>query len=345
MQPSKQRLLSVLVLGTWLTVGLFGLPATLRAGPIVIKTAVVTPEGSTWVKVLKQMAAEVKTRTQGEVEFSIYAGGVSGDETDVLRKMQVNRMHAAGLSGVGLGVILPEVRVLEAPLLFRNDGEIDAVRERIFDYFAEAFLKKGYVLLGFTEGGWVYLFSRLNLSREEEFHSAKMWVWKGDQVAETLLHNFGVRTTPLHIAEVNTGLETHMIDSFYSPPLAAIAFQWYARVQYILDYPLADSTAGLLMTRRAFERLSAGQQAVLRQSARKHCRELVTLTRKENRDALAVLKSQGLTFVQPSPEQLTVFQADARKTYDQSIPDLYPRSLFDRIQTILEQVRAAASNT
>ena len=49
-----------------------------------------------------------------------------------------------------------------------------------------------------------------------------MWVWKGDRVAETLLSNFGVRTTPLHIAEVNTGLETGMIDAFYSPPLAAI---------------------------------------------------------------------------------------------------------------------------
>ena len=342
MQTRNQRFSIALILGIWLIAGLVEAPAW--AGPTMIKTAVVTPEGSTWVKVLKQMAADVKAQTHGEVEFTIYAGGVSGDEADVLRKMQVNRMHAAGLSGVGLGIILPEVRVLEAPLLFRNDGEIDAVRERIFDYFAEAFLKKGYVLLGFTEGGWVYLFSRLNLSREEEFRAAKMWVWKGDQVAETLLHNFGVRTTPLHIAEVNTGLETNMIDSFYSPPLAAIAFQWHARVQYILDYPLADSTAGLLMTRRAFQALTPGQQTVLKQSARKHCRELVVLTRQENRDAMAVLKSQGLTFVPPSPDQLTAFQADARKTYDQSIPDLYPRSLFDRIQTILKQVRAAASN-
>jgi TRAP-type C4-dicarboxylate transport system substrate-binding protein len=313
-----------------------------RAAPAVIKTAVVTPEGSTWVKVLRQMAAEVKDQTQGAVDISIYAGGVSGDEADVLRKMQVNRIHAAGLSGVGLGIILPEVRVLEAPLLFKNDSEIDAVRAQIFDYFAAAFLKKGYVLLGFTEGGWVYLFSQQDLGREEAFKSAKMWVWEGDKVAETLLRNFGVRTTPLHIAEVNTGLETHMIDSFYAPPLAAIAFQWHTRVQYLLDFPLVDSTAGLLMSRRAFEALSTEQQAILKQSAGKHCRQLVDLTRKENRDALDVLQSQGLTFVQPTQEQLITFQSDARKTYAQSIPDLYPQALFDQIQAILGRLRDTA---
>ncbi len=333
------RKLSLYVLFTG-TLLLMGVAAW--AGPVIIKTAVVTPEGSTWVKVLKQMAADVKTQTGGAVDFTIYAGGVSGDEADVLRKMQVNRIHAAGFSGVGLGIVLPEVRVLEAPLLFRNDAEIDTVRDRIFDYFAEAFLKKGYILLGFTEGGRVYLFSRQNLGSQNGFRSAKMWVWKGDQVAETLLHNFGVRTTPLHIAEVNTGLETHMIDSFYSPPLAAIAFQWHTRVQYLLDYPLADATAGLLMTRRAFEALTAGQQAILKRSARKHCRELVTLTRNENRDALAVLQRQGLIFVQPTADQLKKFQADAQKTYAQSIPALYPQTLFDRIQTILKKVRAAA---
>ncbi len=315
-----------------------------RAATTLIKTAVVTPEGSAWVKVLRQMAAEVKTQTGGSVDFTIYAGGVSGDEADVLRKMQVNRIHAAGLSGVGLGIVLPQVRVLEAPLLFKKDSEIDAVREQIFDYFAAAFLKKGYVLLGFTEGGWVYLFSQQDLGREETFKSAKMWVWKGDQVAETLLRNFGLRTTPLHIAEVNTGLETHMIDSFYAPPLAAIAFQWHTRVQYVLDFPLADSTAGLLMTRRAFEALSAEQQAVLRQSAGKYCRQLVTLTRKENRDALAVLQSQGLAFVQPTEPQVKAFHTDARKTYAQSIPDLYPQALFDRIQAILGRLRATAQN-
>ena len=99
-----------------------------HAGPVKIKVAAVTPEGSTWVKVLRGLAEDVKHHTAGEVVLTIYPGGVSGDEADVLRKMRVNRINAAGFSGVGLGIILPKIRIFEAPLLFRNDGEIDAVR-------------------------------------------------------------------------------------------------------------------------------------------------------------------------------------------------------------------------
>lgn len=310
-----------------------------HAGGKKIKVAVVTPEGSTWVKVLRELAADVSSRTAGAVDFIIYAGGVSGDEADVVRKMRVNRIQAAGFSGVGLGIIVPELRVLEAPLLFRNDQEIDAVREQVFDYFSDLFLKRGFVLLGFTEGGWVYLFSQKNLSREADFKSAKMWVWKGDRVAETFLHNFGVRTTPLHIAEVNTGLETRMIDSFYSPAMAAIAFQWHTRARYVLDYPLANATAAVLMTQRAFAGLSAGHQAVVKDAARRHCRKLVQLTRADNQKALTIMQAQGLTFVKPTAAQTRTFQADAQKTYGQSIPELYSRELFDRIQAILSNVR------
>lgn len=322
-----------------LVLGCLLLPA--HAGAKMIKVAVVTPEGSTWVKVLREMAADVSTRTAGAVDFVIYAGGVSGDESDVMRKMRVNRIHAAGFSGVGLGIIVPQLRVLEAPLLFQNDEEIDTVRENVFDYFSNIFARKGYVLLGFTEGGWVYLFSQKNLSLEADFKSAKMWVWKGDQVAETFLHNFGVRTTPLHIAEVNTGLETRMIDSFYSPPMAAIAFQWHTRARYVLDFPLANSTAALLMTKRAFAGLSGEHQAAVMDSARKHCRKLVKLTREDNQKALKVMQSQGLSFVKPTAAQTETFYADAKKTYGQSIPDLYSQDLFDRIQKILSTARSS----
>jgi TRAP-type transport system periplasmic protein len=310
-----------------------------RAAATVIKIAVVTPEGSAWVKVLREMVATIQTQTHDDVRFKIYAGGVSGDEADVLRKMEANRIQAAGFSGVGMGVILPQIRVLEAPLLFHDDAEIDSVRGKMFDYFAAALEKKGFVLLGFAEGGWVYLFSKLDLSADEALKSAKMWVWEGDRVAETFLNSFGIRTTPLHIADVTTGLETGMIDSFYSPPLAAVAFQWFARVDYMLDYPLADSTGALVMTKRAFDRLPPVDQEILRKVAREHCRRLVEMTRQDNQAAKTALLSQGITFVKPSERQLADFQNDARTTYAHSIPEIYSQDLFDRIVTIVKEMR------
>ena len=192
----------------------------------VIKIALITPEGSTWTNTLRRMVDEVRSSTNSEIDLKVYAGGISGDELDVIRKIQAGRIHAAGFSGVGLGVLLPKMRILEAPLLYKSYEEIDFVKERLYEEFATDFEKKGYILLGFAEAGFVYFFSSHEISEQDDLKKIKMWVWKGDPVAQTFFSTFGIKTFPLHLADVNTGLETGMIDSFYSPTLAAVAFQW-----------------------------------------------------------------------------------------------------------------------
>ena len=184
------------------------LAGSASAAGITIKTALITPEGSTWTDTLHDFASDVEEKTGGEVTFRIYAGGISGDEMDVLRKMHANQIHAAGFSGVGLGVLLPEIRILESPLLFSGYPELDYVKEALFERFSTGFEKKGYVLLGFAEAGFVYFFSKDDPSAPNALGKLKMWSWKGDPVAQNFLESFGIRTFPLHLADVNTGLET-----------------------------------------------------------------------------------------------------------------------------------------
>jgi len=315
-------------------------PFTVYAAENIIKISTIAPEGSTWARVLREFAGEAQKQTNGEVRFKIYAGGISGDEMDVLRKMRINRIHAAGFSGVALGVLLPEIRILEAPLLFKNYGELDHVKAELFGRFSEGLEKKGYVLLGFAEAGFVYFFAESNISGTDALGSVKMWAWKGDPVAQTFLETFGIRTYPLHVTDVNTGLETGMINAFYSPPLAAVAFQWYSRVRYMLDFPMVNSTGALLITRRAFSRLSQKNQIIIRKLARKYCGDLVRASRRDNDEALEIFNVSGIEMVSPTARQIAAFEANARKTYERSIPDLYSRDLLNRVEAILKDYRA-----
>ncbi|OQW98407.1 MAG: hypothetical protein BWK74_04610 [Desulfobacteraceae bacterium A6] len=310
-----------------------------RARATVIKIALVTPEGSTWTKTLHKMAEEVRARTNGEIEFKVYAGGISGDELDIIRKMQAGRIHAAGFSGVGLGVLLPEIRILEAPLLFKNYGEIDYVKEKLYSEFAAGFALKNYILLGFVEAGFVYFFSSSEISKPDALKNIKMWVWQGDTVAQTFLSTFGIKTYPLHLSDVSTGLETGMIDSFYSPILASVAFQWHTKIKYILDYPMVNSTGGLLMDRKMFDGLSGKNQEILKDAAKKYCTELVRLTRRDNDEARMVLRDSGIKFVLPLKQEISSFQDSALKTYEKNIPEIYSRELFKRVKEILKEYR------
>lgn len=315
------------------------------ADTTVIKTALITPEGSAWTNMLHQMANEVKKKTEGQITFKIYAGGVSGDELDVIRKMRVNRIHAAGFSGVGLGVLLPKIRILEAPLLYHNYAEIDLVKEKLFEEFAVGMEKNGYVLLGFAEAGFVYLFSKTDMADPKWVNKTKMWAWKGDPVAETFLKTVGIKTYPLHLTDVNTGLETGMIDSFYSPPLGAIAFQWHSRIRYMLDYPMVNSTGALVMKKNVFDQLSPINRNILKTVAKKYCDELIRMTRKDNLEAIEVMKETGVGLVRPSTDQLSLFQENAEASYKKNIPDLYSQQLLNEVQHLLKSYRQSLPPT
>ena len=305
----------------------------------IIKTALITPEGSAWTNMLHEMAKEIEEKTNGEVSFKIYAGGISGDELDVIRKMKVNRIHAAGFSGVGLGVILPEVRILEAPLLFNDYSEVDMIREKYYDKFSQDMEQQGYVLLGFAEAGFVYLFSKTDISAPNWIADTKMWAWKGDPVAENYFKAMGITTYPLHLTDVNTGLETGMIDSFYSPPLGAVAFQWYPKVRYMLDYPMVNSTGALVMKKSIFDKISPENQSILKTLTRKYCDKLIDVTRKDNLEAIDIMKQAGVSIVSPTKEQISVFKERAETSYEQNIPELYSMELLNDVKKTLMESR------
>ena len=85
-----------------------------------IKFATVAPEGSTWMKHMRRLDQTLKKKSKGEIGFRIYAGQIAGDEVDVLKKIRIGQLHCAAFSGVGLGQVLPMVRVLDLPFLFRT---------------------------------------------------------------------------------------------------------------------------------------------------------------------------------------------------------------------------------
>ncbi len=313
--------------------------APVCAQKTIIKIALVTPEGSTWTNTLRRMVDEVRAKTGGEIDLKIYAGGISGDELDVIRKIQAGRIDAAGFSGVALGVLLPKMRILEAPLLYKSYEEIDFVKERLFKEFSYDFERKGYILLGFAEAGFVYFFSSHEISGSDYFKKIKMWVWKGDPVAQTFFSALGIKTFPLHLADVNTGLETGMIDSFYSPTLAAVAFQWYAKIKNMLDYPIVNSTGALIISKNTFEKLSQENRSILQEAAKKYCAELIRLTRRDNDEARTILKDAGVKFVLPSRKDVFSFEENARRTYGINIPEIYSKELFNKVQEILSEYR------
>ena len=234
-----------------------------------IKFATLAPEGSTWMNVMRDFARGVKQKTGGQVRFRIYAGGVQGDEKDVVRKMRIGQIHSAGFTGVGLGEILPETRVLELPFLFFREEESDFVHKRVGPRLSAAFEGKGFVLLGWAEVGLVRLFSKRAIRTQDDLTHAKVWAWEGDPLVKAYFQALRITPITLSITEVLTSLQTGLIDTVYASPLAAIALQWFTRVEYMTALPISNGTGAVLISKKTFDRLSPKQQTVLKEEAKR----------------------------------------------------------------------------
>jgi len=309
-----------------------------------IKFATLAPEGSTWMKVLSELSKDLEKTTGGQLKFKFYPGGVSGDEKDVVKKIRIGQLHAGGFTGVGLGEIAPETRLLDAPWLFRSRAELETVRAKFSKDLEAALDKGGFVLLGWTDLGSVYVFSRRPISGPEDMKKAKMWVWEGDPIAQAAYKALSVNPTPLSVVDVMQSLQTGMIDAVYGPPLGVVALQWHSRLKHIYPVPMAEASGAVLVSKKFFNSLPDDQKKTLKELSAKHLKHLNDLTSVENGKALETLQAQGLDLApKPGAETMKTYEELGRSARQELAGKLFSADLLGRVEKELATLRARTS--
>ncbi|MBP7793054.1 MAG: TRAP transporter substrate-binding protein DctP [Candidatus Goldbacteria bacterium] len=320
---------------------IFALPFSVFSAPIEIKFATVAPDGSTWMNVMHELNDTIMEKTDGSVKFKFYPGGVSGDEIDVLRKMGINQIHAAGFTSQGLGEVVKESRILNVPLLIKNEEEVDYVMSKMAPYFEKQFEKKGYIVLGWPEVGFAYVFSKKKIDSIESFKKIKMWIWGEDVLVNTLFRNIGIVPIPLSLIDVMQSLQTGMIEGVYGSPLSAVAMQWQTMVKYMLDMKIAYIPGGVLIKQNVWNKIPEKYRSIIMEESKKSFDKLTQLSRKENNEALDALKKSGVVFTDITNEaDIKAFEEVSKKTATDLIGKFYTKELLDEINKHLSDVRS-----
>ncbi|MCX7761835.1 MAG: TRAP transporter substrate-binding protein DctP [Candidatus Kryptonium sp.] len=306
----------------------------------LIKVATIAPEGSTWINVLREYDAQIRKESNGRIGFKIYAGGVAGDEIDVLKKIRIGQYHAGGFTGVGIGQIAPNLRVLDSPFLFKTYDEVDYIYQKFNDEFEKEIEKGGFVLLGWAEVGFVYTFTKTPVYGIEDLKKLRMWAWQGDPIAEVAYKVIGITPVPLSVTEVLTSLQTGLIDGVYGSPLAVLATQWFTKVKYMHNVPLSDASGALLISKKYFDSLPKDLQDILIRNGKKYMRRLVELSRKDNEKAVETLKKNGIIITNPpSKKLLEEYDEIGRKARRMLVGKLFTEEWLNKIEKALEEYR------
>lgn len=322
----------------------FSIQAT-TAQAAVLKIATLVPDGSDWMNRMRAGAKEISEKTEKRVKFKFYPGGVMGDDKAVLRKIRVGQLHGGAMPGGSLSKFYPDSQVYNMPLKFKSFNEIDYVRERMDKLLVDGFEKGGFITFGLSEGGMAYAMSKSPIKTVQDLRKLKVWAPDNDRMVLETLRAFNIKPIPLPISDVLTGLQTGLINTIASSPIAAIALQWHNQVKYLTDVPLMYIYAVLAIDKKAFKRLSTPDQKIVREVMTHTFYEIDKKNRQDNIAAFSALINQGITVLKPSPAELQDWQHYGKQSSDQLAKDgIISPKMLDLLTTHLDTYRSQTAS-
>ncbi|MGE3518476.1 MAG: TRAP transporter substrate-binding protein DctP [Vicinamibacterales bacterium] len=271
------------------------LPSALRAQTTTLKIATIVPEGSIWDATLRRMSDQWRDATSGRVAVTVFSGGSQGDEPTLVRKMRLNTLQGAALSIVGLAAIEPSFNVFGVPFFFQSDAELAAVVDALTPVLRQRIEAKGFALVNWGHGGWLQLFSKTPVASVADLKSVKLYTSAGDDRMTQWYKGQGFQPRAMAMTDILTGLSTGMLDAVPTTPLAAVAFQWHKHTSHMLDLRVGPVVGATVIARRAWDRISADDRAVLARVASAAEDRLRQDVPKQEALAVLLMQSQGLT--------------------------------------------------
>ncbi len=277
----------------------------------LFKIATLSPDGSVWMKKMKEGAFELAQKTNNRVRIKYYPGGVMGDDKAVLRKIRIGQLHGGALVGGSLSKFYSDNQIYSLPLTFRSFEEIDYVRKHLDQKIADGLEKGGFVIFGIAEGGFAYVMSKKPIRTVDDMRRQKVWIPDNNTMILEAVKAFDITPIPLPIADVRAGLQTGLINTVTIPPIGAVALQWHTQIKYLMNEPFLYIYGVLAIDLKAFKKISPEDQAMFREIMGRIFFDLNRINRQDNVKALEALGNQGIEFTAIPDESKAKWYKDA----------------------------------
>ena len=320
---------------------LFAALPSLAHADVVIKLGTLAPNGSTWHTLLKEMGQKWEQASGGKVKLRIYPGGVLGNEGDMIKKMRIGQLQAAALTTVGLHDIDPDAQAVDVPMMIDSWHTLDYVMDRMAPKLERLIEAKGYVVLGWSEVGFVRFFSTKKYQSLPQLQQAKIFCWEGDPASAEAWRLGGFHPVVMSSTDIVPGLQTGLIDTVALAPLYAYSSRMFEKAKYMLDLPWAVLTGGTVVRKDEWEKVPADLRPKLLEIAREYAKKIDAEVRRMDTEALSNMVKQGLVVVKP--QDPGSFAQAAQKTYGVVRGKVVPAETFDEVKKLVAEAHAQSA--
>jgi TRAP-type C4-dicarboxylate transport system substrate-binding protein len=298
-----------------------------------LRLATLAPRQSQLGNAFQELRKQLRERTGGQVELKMYHGGVAGDEMTVVRKMRVGQLDGALLTATGLGALVPQVMVLQAPGVIGSYAELDDVRQKLAPELEALFDKAGYALISWGDSGQTRIFSKYKIQHPNDLKQTRPWVWRGSPTMKAFIEAAGANGVLLGLPEVFSALQTGMIDTLIASSVGVLGFQWHTRLNTMTKPATGVVVGAYVIKKDRLEALPKEARDYILQSAKEHAAEFRDGGRKFDAEAAEALARRLETVnIWRNKDAWREVQRKARESL---VGRLYSRSLLTRVQEIL----------
>jgi TRAP-type C4-dicarboxylate transport system substrate-binding protein len=309
-----------------------------------VRLGTVVPKGSPWDESLQYVRQEWHRLTNGTVQVTIHAGGVLGDEVEMVRQVRQGRIQAVGLSSVGLSRIDDGVSCLQVPMMFRSYAELDYVRDRLAPKLEQRIEAKGFKVLHWADGGWVHTFTKTPVHTPDDLRRLKLFTSAGDPETEWLYKEFGFRVVPLSMTDLITSLQTGMVDAFSTVPLFAQLQESYKLAPHMIEVMWTPLVGGTVISQGVWEKFPESVRPAMLDAARRAGERLRADIRQLGEDSVKEMQKRGLRVIHVDAPTQTAWQAAAEAAYPQLRGRYCPADLFDEVRRLRDEARQSTKS-
>jgi len=270
----------------------------LAGGPIVIKfshvVATDTPKGKGAEK-FRQLAEKY---TSGRVKVELYPNSQLYKDREEMEALQLGavQMLAPSVSKFGpLGV--REFEVFDLPYLFPDAETVDRVTDGDIGKGLFARLEtRGIKGLAYWDNGFKQFSANRALREPKDFHGLKMRI-QSSKVLEATMRQLGALPQVMAFSEVYSALQQRVVDGTENP-----VSNLYTQKMHEVQSHLTISDHGCLVyavivNKKFWEKLPGDIRAELEKAMGEATAYERAIAKKENEDALALVKASGKTEV------------------------------------------------
>ena len=298
---------------------------------VIVKLATLAPEGTDWHGMLIEMGQEWKKESKGAVQLKIYPSGVIGDERDMVRKMRIGQIHAAGITTEGLTEIVPDFSAFFVPLAFQSLEDVQNVTDALLPDLEKQIESKGFKLLYLSDLGWAYWFSTTELRTPNHLKNKKIFTWAGDFKWEQTWKKAGYSPVSLASTDILSGLQTGLIDAMPTMPIYALAQQSFGIVNHMLDLKWGVLMAGIIIDLKTWNRIPEKYHEELIAITQKIQTDYKSSNQEAENNAITAMKQYGLKVHSITEEEKKMWQEQVNKMESYLRGNIIPETVYDKV--------------